>query len=147
MAVELFARAGSRPGTLLDAASRAGDLAFGNQTQRLLEARLREHRLRVPLARLAARLPQGLREDPGIAELLAEAGDGVRRVTLIRLGYRAALDEAGLGKAFDFSRVTLAERWQAGVRAMRQALRLDDPAAGATTDVVLHEIEEGPLGG
>jgi NTE family protein len=116
-AVELFARRGKRPHTLAAAAARAGDLAFGNQTRRLLEGREREHRLRG----LIARLPPRLRDDPDLAPLLAE-GRG-ERTTILCLSYRAALDEAGLGKAFDFSRRTLAERWKAGKQDMGEALR------------------------
>ena len=33
---------------------------------------------------------------------------------MIHLSYRSALDEAGPEKAFDYSRRTLADRWQVG---------------------------------
>jgi NTE family protein len=73
----------------------------------------------------------------------------VRPATVFRLGYRAAVDEAGPAKAFDFARRTLAERWQAGERAMHQALaRLGNaPAANLAAGLVLHDIEEGPPDG
>jgi NTE family protein len=65
----------------------------------------------------------------------------------VRIGYRAARDEAGPGKLFDYSAATLADRWAAGARAMRQALqRLRSPAA-ATTQVdglLQHEVEATP---
>jgi NTE family protein len=115
-AVELFARCGSRPHTLAAGAARAGDIAFGNQTRRLLEGREREHRLR----RLIAELPDPVREAPELAPLLAEGR--AARTTILCLSYRAALDEAGLGKAFDFSAQTLASRWNAGEQDMHLAL-------------------------
>ena len=50
--VDLFAAEGSRPHTLAASASRAGDLAFGNQSKRLLEGIVREHRLRALIGRM-----------------------------------------------------------------------------------------------
>jgi NTE family protein len=141
--IELFARAGSRPRTLGAAVARAADLGFGNQTERILEARVREQQLRSLVGRLAARLPEALRADAEVASLLAEA----RReppLTLVRIGYRGARDEAGPGKLFDYSAATLADRWVAGDAAMRQALqRLRSPAAATTLaeGLLLHEIE------
>ncbi|MDO9706805.1 patatin-like phospholipase family protein [Paracraurococcus lichenis] len=120
--VELFAPAGSRPRTLAASASRAGDLAFGNQTRRILEGRVREHRLRALVAELAEHLPEAVRHDPEVAERLHEAAEGAHGAVVVMLGYRAALGEAGLGKAFDFSEATLRDRWRAGEERMREAL-------------------------
>jgi NTE family protein len=141
--IELFARAGSRPRSLGASVARAADLGFGNQTERILEARVREQRLRALVRRLAARLPEALRADAEVAALLAEAGCDPP-LTLVRIGYRAAQDEAGPGKLFDFSAVTLADRWAAGAEAMRRALcRLQSPAGAArlAEDLLLHEVE------
>ena len=124
--VELFARQGSRPHTLAASASRAGDLAFGNQTRRILEGQQREHNLRGLIGQLAARLPDELRDDPALAPILAEGRDS--RVTVATVAYRAGLDEAGMLKPFDFSRATLADRWAAGEAAMRQAIAAVDMA-------------------
>lgn len=144
-AIELFAREGSRPRSFAASIARAGDLAFGNQTERILEARVRERRLHGLLDRLAGRLPAALRQDPEVAAILAEAAGGARPATVFRLGYHAAPDEAGPGKVFDFARRTLAERWQAGEQAMHQALdRLGAPAASLAPGLVLHEIAAGP---
>jgi len=143
-AVELFAREGSRPRSLAASVARAGDLAFGNQTCRILEGRVREYRLRALLNRLATRLPPDLRKNPEIASILAEAGSGARTAILVSLGYRAALDEAGPGKVFDFSPATLTDRWQAGTRAMREALRrlsLPQTAITLAPGLLLHEVD------
>ncbi len=118
--VDLFAAEGSRPSTLASGASRAGDLAFGNQTARLLEAQAREGRLRQVIARLGARLTQDQRAEPDIAAAVAEGRGGPADIVVI--AYRAGLDEAGLGKPFDFSRATIADRWQAGQDQMSTAL-------------------------
>jgi NTE family protein len=117
--VELFARQGSRPHTLPASANRALDLAFGNQTRRILEGRQREYRLRGLIGQLAERLPAEVREDPEVAAILAEGR--TNRTTVVTIAYRAGLDEAGLFKLLDFSRATLTDRWGAGEAAMRDA--------------------------
>jgi len=148
LVVELFAPAGSRPGSLSTSAARALDLAFGSQTRRVLEGREREHRLRALIGRLAERLPPGLRDDPEVFSILAqaEARLGARASTVVLLGYRAAADEAGIGRGFDFSPATLAGRWEAGARGMREALRVLGAAsdgsgpASAEAGLVVHEV-------
>ena len=123
--------------------ARAADLSFGNQTERILEGRVREQRLRALVGRLAARLPEQVQADAEVASLLAEAGHEPP-LTLVRIGYRAARDEAGPGKLFDFSAATLADRWAAGGEAMQRALgRLQLPAAATTLaeGLLLHEVE------
>jgi len=137
-AVELFARRGQRPRTLAASASRAADIGFGNQTLRLLEGRMREHRLR----RMIAELPLELRQDPRLATLVPEGR--AARATILCLSYRAALDEAGLGKAFDFSPTTLRQRWEGGETDMREALRrLESMPAGPGLhfEEVFQEVE------
>jgi NTE family protein len=118
--VELFARQGSRPHTIAASASRAGDLAFGNQTRRILEGLQRERHLRSLIGQLAAQLPDQVRDDPAVASILAKGR--VSRATVATIAYRAGLDEAGMLKPFDFSRATLADRWAAGGEAMRHAI-------------------------
>lgn len=132
--VELFARQGSRPHTLAASASRAGDLAFGNQTHRILEGRQREYRLRGLIGTLAAHLPADVRESAEVAAVLAEGRTD--RTTVAAIAYRAGLDEAGLFKVFDFSRATLADRWRAGEAAMRDAVTATVNAAGSPGTVL-----------
>ena len=124
--IDLFAPEGSRPHTLGASLSRAGDLAFGNQTRRLREGLEREQRLRAAIARLGETLPPGLRKRPDIAALLVEGRS--RQTEMHYLSYRAGLDEAGPAKVFDFSRATLADRWRAGEDAMRAVLQTLGPA-------------------
>ena len=97
--VDLFAQEGSRLHTLAASASRAGDLAFGNQSRRLLKAQGREDRLRTLINQLGCLLPPELRNDPEIATILSEGRP--HPADVVYLSYRAGLDEAGLGKVFD----------------------------------------------
>lgn len=146
--IELFARAGSLPHTLGASIARATDMAFGGQTQRILEGRIREHRLRALVGRLARRLPEQVRAEAEVAALLAEIGPDAP-LTLVRIAHRAGRDEAGPGKILDFSAVTLADRWKAGADAMREALaRFRSPPAASipAEGMVLHELEAGPAG-
>ena len=79
--------------------------------------------LRDGLRQLAARLPPKALQEATLAPLLAEAATGPERATVLRLTHPELSGQAGAGALFDFSRATLADRWQAGERAMRQALR------------------------
>ena len=125
--IDLFAAEGSRPHTLGASLSRAGDLAFGNQSRRLREGQEREQQLRIAIARLGEALPPGLRSRPDLAALLAEGR--ARPAEMRWLSYRAGLDEAGPAKVFDFSRKTLADRWRAGEEAMRTVLENTEPVS------------------
>ena len=119
--VDLFAREGSRPRTVGAAANRALDLAFGNQTWLLLDGRRRERQLSAAARRLAEQLPPELREKPEFSQFLESLPAGA--ATVLYMAYRAATDEAGLIKMFDFSNATVEERWKAGGAHMQAALR------------------------
>ncbi len=125
--IDLFAPEGSRPHTLGASLSRAGDLAFGNQTRRLLERQEREQQLHAVIGRLGEALPLELRNRPDIAAMLAEGR--LRQTEMHYLSYRAGLDEAGVAKVFDFSRATFADRWRAGEEAMRAVLQSREPVS------------------
>jgi NTE family protein len=145
--VDLFGRSGPPPRSLSASIARSADLAFSNQTSRLLEGRAREHRLLALLDRLMERLPRNLNNDAEIREMLRQAHERTRETTVVSLCYRPGLDEAGPGKLFDFSRTTLAERWTAGERGMREALqriRRPDCATVLAPGLLLHELEAGP---
>lgn len=146
LVVELFHRAGRRPRRVPAALSRAGDLAFGNQTRQALAAHAREWEVRARMACLARHLPEERRANPEVAQLLRSAGVGAR-ATVVLMGYRAGFDEAGPGKAFDFSTATLADRWRAGGRAMETALRrlgTPDRAEELAPGLHLHEVTAMP---
>lgn len=118
--VDLFAREGSRPHTLAASASRAGDLALGNQSRRLLEGQEQTDHLRQLIGRLGSMLPAEITKHPEVAAILAEGRAEPMAVTYI--SYRAGLDEAGLGKIFDFSTATIQDRWEAGKSRAHRAV-------------------------
>ena len=130
--VDLFAREGSRPHTLAASASRAGDLAFGNQSKRLMEGQAREDHLRALISQLRNLLPPGLCRQPEIAAILSEGRTSP--ADIVYVSYRAGLDEAGLGKPFDFSTATISDRWHAGQQQMESALQTIGPQKECTQD-------------
>jgi NTE family protein len=59
---------------------------------------------------------------------------------VLRLARRSAPDEAHPGGIFDFSPATLADRWEAGARGMREALRRFG-AAPLAEGLAVHEVD------
>jgi NTE family protein len=146
LVVELFHPGGRRPRRVPVALARPVDLAFGHQTRRALAAHAREWEVRARMACLARHVPEDRRADPEVAQLLRAAGIGAR-ATVVLMGYRAAFDEAGPGKTFDFSAATLADRWRAGEAAMAAALRRlarPDRAEQLAPGLHLHEVTAMP---
>jgi NTE family protein len=134
--VELFARQGSRPHSLAAAASRATDLAFGNQTRRILEGRQREYHLKNLIGQLGKKFPPEMREEAEVSAILS-AGKA-DKTTVAIIAYHAGLDEAGLLKPFDFSRATLTDRWANGEAAMKTAIErsMEPQVAGSALTVI-----------
>ncbi|ONG50020.1 hypothetical protein BKE38_19940 [Pseudoroseomonas deserti] len=132
LVAELFPPAGQMPRSLKEAVARAGDLAFGNQTERLIEGHGRALRLAAALRRLSAQLP-GQAMPPGAA--------GPDQATLLRIGYHPPPEDAGPGKLFDFTADSLALRWQAGERGLRAGLACLAAPPPADEAFVVHRVE------
>ena len=98
--VDLFAAEGQRPNTLFASASRAGDLAFGNQTRRLLDAQGREDRLRGLISQLGALLPDEARSDPAVAAILAEGRP--EPADIVYVSYPRGAGRGGFGEGVRF---------------------------------------------
>jgi NTE family protein len=106
--VDLFARDGDRPEGLEAALVRKNDLIFANQTWFRLNLVARQSAL---LNRLAA---------------LEGRKDGLPKLRIFYLSYRAPPEEAGPEKAMDLSQTTLESRWREGFLDMQEALRMHD---------------------
>jgi NTE family protein len=107
--VDLFAREGDAPLDLETALARKSDLTFANQTWLRLEAFYREERLH---AELEDARPNARKHANGVG------------AAVYYLSYRADPAEAGSEKLFDYSKRTIARRWQSGAADMDEALRL-----------------------
>jgi NTE family protein len=93
--VDLFDSTGERPRTLAQSASRALDLFYGNQTDRLLRAH---------------------GADGASGTVVGE------RTRVVPVRYRMRPEEPGPHRLFDFSTVALNERWAAGSSDMTEAI-------------------------
>ena len=86
--------------------------------------------------------------DPRNVAIPAEAPD--RNVTVFHLSYRAPSEEAGPEKQFDFSQMTLDERWRAGSLDMSEALKILSTPPAAKKDrgaFAVHRIRRAADGG
>jgi NTE family protein len=111
--VDLFARDGKRPRTLMAAAERKSDLMFGNQTVLRLRDQIELRALRRQLGQI----------DPQFAD------------QIYLLSYRAGPEEPGSEKSYNFSLDGRATRWRAGRDDMTFALLSEATEASGVTIV------------
>jgi Patatin phospholipase len=71
------------------------------------------------IGQLGGHLPPETRDNPHVASVLSEGR--ARQPRLFYLSYRAAPDEVGFAKIFDFSRATTGDRWREGAGDMEKA--------------------------
>lgn len=109
--VDLFNARGSLPVDVLEVQQRQKDIQYSSRT-RLTTDRYRQlHALQAAAERLAAKLPDTLKDDPDLA-LLREAGPSCP-VTLVHLIHRKEGFEGG-AKDYEFSRQSMSDHWAAG---------------------------------
>ncbi|MET4700656.1 NTE family protein [Constrictibacter sp. MBR-5] len=138
--VDLFARDGGRPDSLLRAQERRLDLLLANQTETALAGLQREDRLRRLLGEAADAVPPDRLSEPGLQ--MAAAAARRSGTAVLHLSYRSADHDAASEKQYDFSPATMADRWKAGALDMAAALdrlRLDEGRTGRR-GFVLHRI-------
>jgi NTE family protein len=114
--LDLFSPDGRLPQSVIEAAERATDLKYGCQTDMRLAALVRER---------------------GLEHELGDGGEGTR---LFYLSYRAASEEAGPEKPYDFSARSIADRAGTGAADVRAALELLDQQHGAVQGLRVHRI-------
>ena len=126
--VDLYAGDGYAPATLEQCFARRNELTFGNQTRRALAGWRAEQELRSALRKTSA--------DAALSR------HGPASVRVLHLAFRPDPKDASPLTPFDFSPVTLAERWDAGRRDMLAALAI--PAAAAPPPFDLRAIPRQP---
>ncbi|MFD1342595.1 DUF3734 domain-containing protein [Litorisediminicola beolgyonensis] len=110
--VDLFNARGGLPTDVIDVQQREKDIRYSSRT-RLTTDRYRDlHALHLAAERLAAKLPDDLRDDPDLAQLRRGTGPSCP-VTLVHLIHRKQGFE-GSGKDYEFSRQSMADHWSAG---------------------------------
>jgi NTE family protein len=119
--IDLFDRNGEQASSFDAALLRQYELIFANQCQREIDAQRQICELRRLISCVSALLPPKIRYSRKVAPILKQGCD--RAIALLQLTYRPSARE-GPAKAFDFSRVSLAERWRAGALDMARALEI-----------------------
>ena len=109
--VDLFNARGGLPADVIEVQQRQKDIQYSSRT-RLTTDRYRQlHALSAAAERLAAKLPEALKDDPDLA-VLRQAGPSCP-VTLVHLIHRNQGFE-GSGKDYEFSRQSMSDHWAAG---------------------------------
>jgi len=133
---DLFNALGSMPRTLADVMARQKDIQYSSRTRMSTQASAASANLQQTLADLLARLPPELREDPGVARLHAHLNRAP--IDIVHLIYRNKPYELD-SKDYEFSRATVLEHWEAGLRDLRNTLahpewlRAQTHSSGVTT--------------
>lgn len=117
--IDLFNANGGPLADVIDVQQREKDIRYSSRT-RLTTDRYRQlHALRVAADRLAAKLPDALKDDPDLAQL-RQAGPPCP-VTLVHLIHRKQGFE-GSGKDYEFSRQSMSDHWAAGNKDVTRTL-------------------------
>jgi len=121
--VDLFSARGELPKTLLEIAQREKDIRYSSRTRLNTDMQRRRCDLRGAIARLGAKLPPELAQDPDWLEL--QAGASGAATTIVHLIHRRAVGESA-SKDYEFSRHTMARNWADGARDVQTTLTHPD---------------------
>lgn len=117
--LDLFSARGALPRTLLEIAGREKDIRYSSRTRMNTDLMCRLHELSAAIARLGAKAPQELREDPDW-RILNEAAHEYA-TTIVHLIHRPAPGE-GASKDYEFSRFTMERNWRDGRLGVEKTL-------------------------
>jgi NTE family protein len=120
--VDLFAARGELPQTLAEVIEREKDIRYSSRTRLNTTQALDRQVIAQAAARLIAKLPAKLRDDPDARALASLSSRST--VDVAHLIYRSKHYETQ-SKDYEFSRVSMLEHWQAGATDM--ARTLNDP--------------------
>lgn len=118
--VDLFSARGPMPRTITEASEREKDIRYSSRTRLNTDVERRAHLTKAAWARVLAKLPADLREDPDVDFLIDECSENA--VTIVQLIYRRKTYE-GNTKDYEFSRQTMREHWAAGRSDVLRSLR------------------------
>jgi len=141
--VDLFSARGPMPCTLGEVAARQKDIQYSSRTRMNTDVLAANVNLQQALASLLGRLPPRLRDEPEVAALAAHLHS--EPIDIVHLIYRNKPYELD-SKDYEFSRITLREHWEAGMRDMRSTLAhpeylLREAQAGGVTTYDLAETD------
>ena len=117
--VDLWSASGSLPRNLTEADVRQKEIRFASRTRAATDQIRNAQRLRHAFRNAYAKMPPALRKDPEIQLLADEASEAAYNI--VQLIYHSKSYE-GMAKDYEFSRRTMEEHWQAGLKDARRAL-------------------------
>lgn len=117
--VDLFSARGEAPRNLIEAAEREKDIRFSSRTRMNTDTALQLHRAKSLVRRFLDHIPAGHENDRHVRELRAFAEENA--VTVAHLIFRPQHYDSST-KDYEFSQVTMEERWQAGLADVRRTL-------------------------
>ena len=130
--VDLFSSIAERPQTIMDVMAREKEIRFSSRTREVSAQLMKLRQEREAIRKALKKLPAELCADRDIMALAALAEE--KPVNLVHLIYRANAWEGG-SRDFEFSARTVREHWDAGHKAVSQAI--------ANAQVVAENIETG----
>lgn len=137
IALDLFRRLAPDFRTVGQAMDRQMELLLSTQSWRALKKLRQCHELRRQIRLLAKQIPEQQRGDPTLASALAEGANTERATTLLMLSHAGVPHDTEM-RAFDFSRPSLTERWDAGRSDMHHALEVLGAQRAAPGEFAVH---------
>jgi NTE family protein len=109
--VDVWSSDGEMPRNLIETEVRQKEIRFSSRTRAATDQYKKAQKLRIAVANLIKRLPDGMRGHEDVKMLAAEADDKICNIA--QLIYQAKSYE-GIAKDFEFSRRTMEDHWKAG---------------------------------
>ncbi|MDR6535229.1 patatin-like phospholipase family protein [Variovorax soli] len=134
--VDLFSARGNMPRTLAETLERQKDITYSSRTRMNTDALASNMNLQQAVADLIAKLPASLRKDASVAAVCAQLTH--QPIEIVHLIYRDKPYELDT-KDYEFSRASVDEHWDAGLRDIRntfehpELLRAAAQVNGVTT--------------
>jgi len=119
--VDVWSPRGPIPRNMAEVATRQKEIQYSSRTRPSLRQLRRVQQLRRALAALLDRIPEDLSEDEDV-KLLRTSSNCHNVYNIVQLTYRAPNNE-GSSKDYEFSRVSMQERWRAGYKDALRVLR------------------------
>lgn len=139
--VDLFSARGCLPRTISETLERQKDITYSSRTRMNTDALASNMNLQQAISDLIKKLPPALRNDPSVASVSAQLSH--KPVEIVHLIYRDKPYELE-SKDYEFSRASVDEHWDAGLRDIRNTL--DHPewlqSASQTNGVTTFDLTE-----
>jgi len=117
--VDLFSARGAMPRTLAETQERQKDITYSSRTRMNTDALAANMNLQQAIADLMTKLPERLRKDPAVAAVCAQLTH--QPIEIVHLIYRDKHYERE-SKDYEFSRASVDDHWETGVRDIRNTL-------------------------